>query len=194
MPAQVWRGSYALARYCAAHSDLCSGRSVLELGSGTGLLGLWLSSNDQAAAAGPKRVLLTDVPAMLPLLRKNLSHNKSRLCCDVSCEVLDWTVPLSEAITKALPCDVIVAADVLYEPEFVAPLLSTLLASARTDTCVIMALSHRVPELEAEFFGTAAPHFDTVDVTRQSPDAEMLISGSVSIFRLSRKPWRDDDT
>lgn len=42
------------------------GRTVLELGSGTGVVGI------VAAALGAKRVLLTDFPHLLPHIQRNI--------------------------------------------------------------------------------------------------------------------------
>jgi predicted nicotinamide N-methyase len=61
---------------------------VLELGAGTGLLGL------AAAALWRANVVMTD----LPLFQDNLLHNIRNNCsllgergANVSCDVLDWT-------------------------------------------------------------------------------------------------------
>jgi hypothetical protein len=72
----VWDASVALARHLeAAAPDLLGGGagiqppSILELGSGTGLAGL------AAAAALRLPVALTDLPEVLPALRRNADAN-----------------------------------------------------------------------------------------------------------------------
>jgi protein-L-isoaspartate O-methyltransferase len=49
----VWLGGYALARYLNQHVELVAQKSVLELGSGTGYLSLFL------AMRGAARVIAT---------------------------------------------------------------------------------------------------------------------------------------
>ena len=65
----VWEA--AIAFYCFALSNQApafAGKRVLELGAGTGLVGLTL-------AAFGADVVLTDLPDAMPLLRHNVSHN-----------------------------------------------------------------------------------------------------------------------
>ena len=65
----VWEA--AIAFYCFAlskHAPSFAGKRVLELGAGTGLVGLTL------AALGAE-VVLTDLPDAMPLLRHNVQHN-----------------------------------------------------------------------------------------------------------------------
>ena len=60
-------------------------KQVLELGAGTGACGL------AAAALGARRVLLTDKPVLLPLLRANVAANCfDRSDCVVECAELTW--------------------------------------------------------------------------------------------------------
>ncbi|KAH9395919.1 hypothetical protein TYRP_020334 [Tyrophagus putrescentiae] len=75
----VWDASLLLAKYLerlAASKDdgskksLFSDAKAVELGSGTGFLGLWL-------AAMGARVLLTDLPSNLELMGRNLKLNSS---------------------------------------------------------------------------------------------------------------------
>ncbi len=76
----VWDASLLLAKYLerlAASKDdgskkrsLFSDAKAVELGSGTGFLGLWL-------AAMGARVLLTDLPSNLELMKRNLKLNSS---------------------------------------------------------------------------------------------------------------------
>lgn len=51
----AWPGGLALARYLLAHPDLVAGRTVLDLGSGSGLVAI------AAAMAGAARVLASEI-------------------------------------------------------------------------------------------------------------------------------------
>ena len=181
----VWEGGLALARFVTqGHAYLVSGKAVLELGAGTGLLGLWLGA---MAGGGPARVVLTDIPTLLPLLRRNTEHNRSALRCDVRVEPLDWNAPPPAAVLEAGPFDLVVAAEVLYMAECAAPLLQTLLTVTAPGAQIVLALSCRFKEVEKSFFDAAAADFEMVDETASAPDVEDLLASDVSIFRLTRK-------
>merc|ERR1712117_1014288 len=55
----VWDAAIVLAKYLQTVQGQLQGRSVIELGSGTGVVGL------SAAALGASPVLLTDLPALI---------------------------------------------------------------------------------------------------------------------------------
>jgi len=116
--------------------------SVLELGAGTGLL---------ACALGPlcARYVATDIPALMPLLRKNITS----IChgTPVSACTLDWSFPSSRQLPDDIlhtPSEIILAVDCIYHPSLVPPLLDTIAALCRpgaTATAVLV-----VSELRAE--------------------------------------------
>jgi protein N-lysine methyltransferase METTL21D len=113
---------------------------------------------------------------VLPILRRNIATNLSRLPSDtgrvVVCE-LDWTVsperwrwddndviasnvqhsesPTLQDVTNNLrpPFDLIVTADTIYHPDLAQPLLRTLhhLASASPSAKIFIALERRDPTL-----------------------------------------------
>lgn len=108
----------------------CVGVDVLELGAGTGLVGI------SAAALWKRNVLLTDLPSILPGLAANIEINDSLLRASrasVSCGSLDWNSPSGihffqtdqsiqpKASTKP---SVILAADTLYDGDH-APSMAT---------------------------------------------------------------------
>lgn len=66
----LWDASLVLSQWLAARADDVRGKSVIELGAGTGLPGL------TAAALGAARVVLTDVEALLPGLQRNVEVNE----------------------------------------------------------------------------------------------------------------------
>jgi hypothetical protein len=87
---------------------------VLELGSGTGLLGL------SAASLLPATVTLTDLPEILPNLQKNVDSNawiaESRGGAAYA-EALDWTHYTAHAAASAPDTyPLVMAADPLYSP------------------------------------------------------------------------------
>jgi predicted nicotinamide N-methyase len=110
--AVLWRSGVALAREVATMP--LDGLRVVELGCGLALPSL-------AAARAGATVLATDTdPEALALVTRNASLN------GVSVETLrlDWSEP--DALFRAAPFDLLLAADVLYERHSVAPLLTLL--------------------------------------------------------------------
>ncbi|KFY26599.1 hypothetical protein V493_03990, partial [Pseudogymnoascus sp. VKM F-4281 (FW-2241)] len=84
-------------------------RSVLELGSGTGLLGL------AAAALWGTEVVMTDLPAIVPNLARNMDANEDAISehgGSAKTDVLDWS-----DMAPGPEFDLVIAADPLYEPE-----------------------------------------------------------------------------
>jgi len=109
--AQVWPAAKILAQHVLAH-PWPDQTDVLELGCGSGLVGL-------AAAARGCRVTLSDyVPLAVELAVANVRGNGFS---QVTGEVLDWRTSRPDR-----KHDVILAADVLYDPALHEPLLRVL--------------------------------------------------------------------
>ena len=91
MQSAVWAAASVLADTMQQPShfaeDHWRAKSVVELGSGCGLCGL------MAAALGARRALLTDLPPLLPLLRRNCDANR-HVCgeSELSVRSLEWGV------------------------------------------------------------------------------------------------------
>jgi predicted nicotinamide N-methyase len=118
-------------------SDLV-GKNVLELGSGTGLVGFSL------ALAGAN-VMLTDAPELLPLLSTNYELNKKNFTGSIlGIKELDWSNPGNSTSNVTNGClatiqafikeekeanrayQYIVLADAIFHERAVAPLVTTL--------------------------------------------------------------------
>jgi predicted nicotinamide N-methyase len=110
--AELWPSGVALARTVAGRA--LKGARVVELGCGLGLPSL-------AAALAGGRVLATDwAPAALDLLRGNAERNGAAL----ETARVDWRAP--EPLLERAPFDLVLAADVIYEPRNVEVLAGLL--------------------------------------------------------------------
>lgn len=119
---KTWASSYLLAKQLSSLRryipDLQDGAAILELGAGTGLVGM------AAGFVFRKSVILTDLPEIVPNLDKNVRSNASVVSShggSISTAVLDWTCPenfetdIHDGSAHSFP--LIVAADPLYSPE-----------------------------------------------------------------------------
>jgi len=115
---RIWEAGYALADI-VSKPEAVRGKTVLELGSGTGVGGL------SAAAAGAASVLLTDGgETTLDLLKRNAVANGHNIA-DVA--QLRWGDggDIAEVATRG-PFDIIMGSDLLYDPESFPGLLKSL--------------------------------------------------------------------
>eukprot|EP00045_Choanoeca_perplexa_P012679 m.139720 g.139720 ORF g.139720 m.139720 type:complete len:271 (+) comp16097_c0_seq1:1326-2138(+) len=137
----VWEGSWYFLHYAQQHAEDFTGKRVLELGSGTGLLGLCLAKGTGA------HVMMTDVPAIVDeMLAMNIrdnstSPNGSPLGSKAAwphsapvgdgaaaCASLDWTVPLSSQSMQgadAADCDYLIGAETVWLKELIEPYVTT---------------------------------------------------------------------
>ncbi|KAH8150840.1 uncharacterized protein LAJ45_05021 [Morchella importuna] len=117
---KTWASSYLLSKRLPQLPlpAFPAGARALELGSGTGLVGL-------AAAGtlpGVSSVLLTDLPEIVPNLRRNVERNRAALGgggavdVDVDVAVLDWR-DCGEVVEEARRFELVLAADPIYSPE-----------------------------------------------------------------------------
>ncbi|KAM0934736.1 putative lysine methyltransferase, S-adenosyl-L-methionine-dependent methyltransferase [Dioscorea sansibarensis] len=103
--AWLWDSAIQLAHFLTTRQ--LTNLTILELGASTGLPGL------TAALLGATRVILTDLPPLLPSLRRNVLANDLEACVEV--KVLDWRADLLD--TAALgKLDVVLMSDVFYDP------------------------------------------------------------------------------
>ncbi|KAJ0968641.1 hypothetical protein J5N97_025558 [Dioscorea zingiberensis] len=103
----IWDSALHLAHFLTTRQ--LTNLTILELGAGTGLPGL------AAALLGAARVILTDLPPLLPTLRRNVEVNGLEARVEVM--ELDWG-RAEELDTAALgELDVVLMSDVLYDPD-----------------------------------------------------------------------------
>ena len=108
--------------------------------AGTGLLALALSPLVRKYTA-------TDIPALLPLLRKNVLPVPPTTTTTVTVAALDWSLPaLRQVDVRADPPDMLLVVDCIYHPTLVRPLLATMTALAAPRHTIALV----VAELRAE--------------------------------------------
>jgi len=195
----VWDAGAHLSHVVLSNPDLVADRCCLELGAGTGLLGLCL------ALAGSQRVVLTDGDrTCLENLQLNLETNGYRPVAledvdtstqrlDVGVSYLHWDeavatgdsarTPLDTflAVLKR-PVDVVLAADVLYDPEVIPSIiqiLGTVLAETpgvhRSQPFALFANAVRNSDTHARFekeLGAAGLTFEDVSALYDAPSVK----------------------
>eukprot|EP00557_Chaetoceros_sp_GSL56_P009840 CAMPEP_0176480870 /NCGR_PEP_ID=MMETSP0200_2-20121128/2509_1 /TAXON_ID=947934 /ORGANISM="Chaetoceros sp., Strain GSL56" /LENGTH=279 /DNA_ID=CAMNT_0017877021 /DNA_START=146 /DNA_END=982 /DNA_ORIENTATION=- len=121
----VWDGSLLLARYLEKNPSKVRGKSVLELGSGPGLVGI------AAAILGSKVVILSDLSYALPLMKRNVEFNKNMIystqCETIDCVEINWFSPPDRDTLceyERFP-QVILIADCVWLEDLVTPLIDT---------------------------------------------------------------------
>ena len=141
----TWDGAVVLAKYLEHHPRLVQGKTVLELGAGTGLAGI------SASLLGCELVLCTDLPYALESLLSNLHLNVAEgdVGTKVKALALDWTDPVTYPEPFISPSedssrfenrwDVILAADVVWLEHLVRPLTSTLVALSSHTTLLLLS-------------------------------------------------------
>lgn len=168
---KIWIAGECLAHYVLDHPEtLCPDSArplyVLELGSGTGLVGLVAGLVARQLAANT-HTIITDIDALVPLMAANVELNG--LERQVTAATLSWGEPLPAYLTAPAPdsdlrvvdcLDLVVAADCVYL-ESAFPLLEhTLLAltDARPGLTVLMCYRKR-RKGDKKFFRHVAKSF-----------------------------------
>lgn len=138
--ARLWPTALVLARYLCENPSLVAGQRVIELGAGSGAVGL------VCAALGATSVTLTDVPEALPLIESNVAHNP-RLASRVRAAPCTWG---DEGHREALlrdgeGYDVVLCCEVVYQQsaEVLRALAHTQLALARPLGKALLAYEFR---------------------------------------------------
>ena len=155
--AELWPSGLALANRLAQRA--LDGLRVVELGAGLGMPSL-------VAAAGGATVLATDWYE--PSLRF-VTINAKRAGLTVDTMFVDWRDPPKALLDRA-PFDLVVAADVLYEPRNAEP-LAALLPRLIADNGEALIADPRRPDAQAflESLASTGWSIRTDEVAHESP-------------------------
>ncbi|NXL23422.1 MT21A methyltransferase, partial [Setophaga kirtlandii] len=195
--AVVWDAAVVLCAYLEMEGIVLRDRSVIELGAGTGLLGIVVTLLGPKEPAGVKyciphaalrdvdcaRVTITDRAAALELLESNVQANlPPELRPRAVVKELTWGKDLDNFSPGAF--DLILGADIVYLEETFAELLQTLehLCSERT----VILLSCRIRyERDLKFLRMLRERFSVSEVHYDS-------SKDVHIYKAQRGGHKDD--
>jgi len=209
----VWDGALVLAKFLESSKDFphdfWKGKKVLELGSGTGTVGL-------AIALLGGNVLLTDSIEVQCLIEKNISLNMQGIQKNggsAEVRVLNWNNGakkytsydnisddsnvenqtnnetekdkwISQNSGKAF--DFVVCSDVLFQPESIGPFVQTLV-DLTTDwgrnTIVYLAHQSRYPNVDAKFQQELHSRFLVVEIPIEDHNPDFRTE-KVKIFRI----------
>ncbi|KAJ2414318.1 Protein-lysine N-methyltransferase efm6 [Coemansia sp. IMI 209128] len=175
----VWDTGLVLAKYLDHQTSLgnlnLSGKTVLELGSGTGIVGIALGRLHPQC-----QVILTDKKELIPLLSRNIELNSAMSNTRAQC--LDWTLPTALDVVP----DLIVVSDGIWDKDLHQPLAETLARLAGSETRVLLAYETRKFDEEAEFIAKWSQTFRFRDIKPSEQDPVMQ-SEDIFMFEGSRK-------
>ncbi|KAK9249310.1 putative methyltransferase-domain-containing protein [Lipomyces tetrasporus] len=202
---KVWPAGELLSRYLIsardnetylAHEALWKESAkrkikIIELGSGTGLVGLAmgkaysLATKDCAVEDAGLHIVVTDQANMLSLMEDNIELNQ--LEETVSAEVLDWGTDLPDNYINPCP-DVILAADCVYfEPAF--PLLEKTLLDLTGDNTLVLMSYKRRRKADNRFFQSIKRSF-RIEEIKDYDEYKEFSRNTVFLYRLIRKTLR----
>ncbi|XP_059814183.1 protein-lysine methyltransferase METTL21D [Hypanus sabinus] len=182
----VWDAALVLAKYLETSSfyrgsaHVFSGKSVVELGSGTGVVGL------MASTLGAN-VILTDLEELQDLLNINIKDNKHLVTGSIEAKVLKWGETVKDLPSEP---DYILVADCIYYEQSLEPLLKTIKDISGNKTAIILCYEERTmgnnPEIESQFFELLQIDFEIEEIPLDQQDEEYR-SEDIHVLHIKRK-------
>lgn len=161
-------------------NGLLRGRTAIELGAGTGIVGI------MAAYLGAD-VVITDLETLVPLIQYNVDRNVPILCrCDLADNTTNNnnrfnTPPVVKVQTLCWGCtptpsipsspDYLILANCVYYESSLEPLLETVLELTSVHTTVLACYEERTPQIKAlveRWHVLVRQHFSLRDIPREA--------------------------
>ncbi|KAG2071955.1 hypothetical protein BDR04DRAFT_1097626 [Suillus decipiens] len=172
----AWPAGEVLSNYIAFRGiGYLQGKKIVEVGSGTGLVGL-------VAGALGGTVWITDQAPLLGIMQQNVTLNNLQSC--VSVRELNW----GETLPSDMPTpELILAADCVYfEPAF--PLLvQTLSEMAVSGSTEILFCYKKRRKADKRFFAMLKKKFSWEEV-EDDPNREIYNREAISLLTLTKRP------
>ncbi|KAF5392400.1 hypothetical protein D9757_002298 [Collybiopsis confluens] len=162
---RTWFTSNVLAGHLIRNPSIVQGKRVLELGSGVGFLGTIIASLQQLKKPTSSSIWLTDVNQEVLTQCQHLSSGNQ----DVHFQLLDWDealkpdVKVLEELLQHINPDVIICADVIFDPAVVPSLVALLVlalksGSRNSQTCALISQTVRNTKTFQGFLDCAQDH------------------------------------
>ncbi|KAJ7216779.1 hypothetical protein B0H12DRAFT_1241806 [Mycena haematopus] len=162
---RTWLASFILAQYLILNPVLVQRKRILELGAGVGFLGSVVASLQLLDRAGPGTLWMSDVnDSVLSRCRDNarLPCNLSSSHPNLNCCFLDWSAaldpdgiaPLTSLLNDEIDADIILGADIVFDPDLIPPLVAVLRLALQAKVrprCALIALTTRNPTTMEKF-------------------------------------------
>ncbi|CAE1259458.1 VCPKMT [Acanthosepion pharaonis] len=179
----VWDAALVLAKYLESadflHGRLLQDKTVLELGAGTGCLGI-------VAATFGAKVCITDLESCLPLMQMNIGENHEQITGKIEAQILDWN---SHDTLTSRP-DYILISDCIYYSESVKPLVDTINRLCEPHTIVLCSYEERTsgnkPELQRHFYELIEATFNVQEIPQNHQD-DFYHSSDIHIMKFTKK-------
>ncbi|XP_066841504.1 LOW QUALITY PROTEIN: EEF1A lysine methyltransferase 3 [Anser cygnoides] len=173
LAAPVWEGALELCRYFEEQRLDFRGRTVIELGAGTGIVGI-------LAALLVGDVTITDLPVALDQIRENVRRNvpggATGRTATPRVRALAWGLDHG-AFPRGY--DVVLGADVVYEPRSFPALLATLRHLCGPRSVALLCCGMRRELGAARFFHELLPRHFRTELLRRCAD------GDVELYRAT---------
>ena len=161
----VWDAGYILAEHVTKHqkewrntmNTTSSKNSIIELGAGTGITGLWVANSFPKTT----NVHLTDLPELQSVLAKNTKES-----ANASYGVLEWGVTNSQPQPSSFKYDVILGADVVASIYCADALAKTINQLSGPTTHVYLACRDRLEGTIDSFEQSMKQMFQKVERTK----------------------------
>ncbi|EST05605.1 Nicotinamide N-methyltransferase-like protein [Kalmanozyma brasiliensis GHG001] len=153
---RTWEAGLRLAGHLIGDPSIITkpGTRIVELGSGAGFVGTVCATEQAASSHGESQTFMTDMPGqVVTRLRDTLQVNGMTTSAVVKIQELDWLelsaerqqnqqrddLPTISFVAEAKPT-LVLAADVVYDPDLVDPLVETIRACLEAGTIDCRAL------------------------------------------------------
>ena len=174
----VWDAAIVLAKYLESNTDMVRDKEVVELGSGTGAVGLC------AGVLGAKQVILTDREELVEFLSHNIELNTE--VTRVSALALEWgnNANIETVMNMVTRVDLVLVSDCVFYEESLDDLVETMQLLSDKQTRILLTYEERDSQIKHDvmklFFEKMKSHFTWKRIPHeehhpdyQSPDIQI---------------------